>query len=100
MNPRGEVNTDPRRSLPAVDRLVRALEGLTGGPPLWALREAAREVLEAERERLGRPAPAPSHARAPPGPITRTPARAGGPARPPPPPRLHPAGAPPAPHPR
>ena len=41
---------DPRRSLPAVDRLVRALEAVTGGPPLWALREAAREVLEAERD--------------------------------------------------
>jgi L-seryl-tRNA(Ser) seleniumtransferase len=55
MNSGDEVKTDPRRSLPAVDQLVRALGGVTEGPPLWALREAAREVLEAERERLGRP---------------------------------------------
>src|SRR5688572_26024762 len=55
MNPRDEVKADPRRSLPAVDQLVRALDAVTGGPPLWVLREAAREVLEAERERLGRP---------------------------------------------
>jgi L-seryl-tRNA(Ser) seleniumtransferase len=54
MNSGDQVKTDPRRALPAVDQLVRALGGVTGGPPLWALREAAREVLEAERERLGR----------------------------------------------
>jgi L-seryl-tRNA(Ser) seleniumtransferase len=53
MNSRDEVKGDPRRALPAVDRLVHALDEVTGGPPLWALREAAREVLDAERERLG-----------------------------------------------
>ena len=60
MNPRGEVKSDPRRSLPSVDRLVRALDASDDPIPPWALREAAREVLDAERERLGRevgPAP-------------------------------------------
>jgi L-seryl-tRNA(Ser) seleniumtransferase len=57
MNPGGQVKGDPRRSLPAVDRLVRELAAGSGGPPLWALREAARDVLDAERGRLGRAAP-------------------------------------------
>ena len=53
MNSRDEVKSDPRRSLPAVDRVVRALEGIASGLPVWTLREAAREVLDAERARLG-----------------------------------------------
>jgi L-seryl-tRNA(Ser) seleniumtransferase len=76
MNSRSEVNTDPRRSLPAVDRLVRALEGLTDGPPLWALREAARETIEAERERLARTPPEQSDAGSERDLIARTRARA------------------------
>jgi L-seryl-tRNA(Ser) seleniumtransferase len=76
MNSPGEVNSDPRRSLPPVDRLVRALEGVTGGPPLWALREAAREVLEAERDRLGHTPAEPAAAGSEPDLIARTRARA------------------------
>jgi len=53
MNPRPEVKSDPRRSLPAVDRLVRDLEASGGELPVWARREAARQVLDAERARLG-----------------------------------------------
>src|SRR5262249_9296437 len=52
MNPRDEVKSDPRRSLPAVDRLIRALERVSVDLPVWTLREAAREILEVERERL------------------------------------------------
>ena len=53
MNRSPEVKSDPRRALPAVDRLARDLEGAGDGVPLWARREAAREVLDAERARLG-----------------------------------------------
>ena len=53
MNSRDQVKAEPRRSLPAVDRLIRALERVAEALPLWTLREAAREVLEAERARLG-----------------------------------------------
>jgi L-seryl-tRNA(Ser) seleniumtransferase len=62
MNPRPEVKSDPRRSLPAVDRLVRGLEALDSELPAWALREAARQVLDAERQRLGDGAAADLHA--------------------------------------
>src|SRR5262245_287144 len=57
MNPRDQVKSEPRRGLPAVDRLIRALEQVAGDVPLWARREAAREVLDAERARLGGAAP-------------------------------------------
>ena len=57
MNPRDPVKAEPRRSLPAVDRLIRALERVASEIPLWARREAAREVLDAERARLGGAAP-------------------------------------------
>jgi L-seryl-tRNA(Ser) seleniumtransferase len=56
VNPLNEVNSDPRRALPPVDRLLRALEEQAGALPLWARREAAREVVEAERARLSKPA--------------------------------------------
>jgi L-seryl-tRNA(Ser) seleniumtransferase len=44
------VNSDPRRNLPAVDRLVR--EVLRGSPelPEWAVRIASRQILEMARE--------------------------------------------------
>src|SRR5262245_48598200 len=62
MNPGGAVKSDPRRALPGVDRVVRALESADGSAPLWALREAARDVLEAERDRLAGAAPEPAQA--------------------------------------
>jgi L-seryl-tRNA(Ser) seleniumtransferase len=47
-----EVKPDPRRALPSVDRVVRALEAGWPSLPVWAAREAARAALTAERERL------------------------------------------------
>ena len=46
------VNSDPRRNLPSVDRLIR--ESGLKRPDLaeWARRFAAREIVEAARERL------------------------------------------------
>ncbi|MDJ0849017.1 MAG: L-seryl-tRNA(Sec) selenium transferase [Myxococcota bacterium] len=53
MEPELPVKTDPRRALPAVDRLARqAGEGRTD-LPRWALAQGARETLDRERERLG-----------------------------------------------
>jgi L-seryl-tRNA(Ser) seleniumtransferase len=47
-----EVKSDLRRALPSVDRLLRELGKRSDAAPAWAQREAAREVLEAERARL------------------------------------------------
>jgi L-seryl-tRNA(Ser) seleniumtransferase len=47
-----KVKIDTRRSLPAVDRLARELERAHPELAAWTLAEAAREVLERERERL------------------------------------------------
>jgi L-seryl-tRNA(Ser) seleniumtransferase len=44
---------DARRSLPAVDRLAQALAGRRPDLPAWAVLEASRSVLAAERTRLG-----------------------------------------------
>ncbi len=46
------MSTDPRRGLPSVDRLLRALEGRAPGLPGWALREGARRALAAARSAL------------------------------------------------
>jgi L-seryl-tRNA(Ser) seleniumtransferase len=54
VNPTPEVKSDPRRAIPAVDLLLRGLEEEAGDTALWARREAAREVLDDERARLGR----------------------------------------------
>ena len=63
MNSGRSVKPDPRRSLPAVDRVVEAL-GL-GRPelPVWAAREGARTALAAARARIsagGQVSPAPT----------------------------------------
>jgi L-seryl-tRNA(Ser) seleniumtransferase len=55
MEPQRQVKADPRRALPGVDRLVRRAREAPGGAsglPEWALVEAARVLLAAERERL------------------------------------------------
>lgn len=44
------VNTDPRRGLPSVDRLVQAAVSAAPDLPLWAIRAAARARLGALRE--------------------------------------------------
>ena len=47
-----EVKSDPRRGLPSVEKLARAAQA--AGEPLvdWALRDAARAVVDQERERV------------------------------------------------
>ncbi|HXK21520.1 MAG TPA: L-seryl-tRNA(Sec) selenium transferase [Myxococcota bacterium] len=58
MNSEGLVKPDLRRSLPSVDRLVRALETSAPGFPRWAALEAAREALsEARTAMSGEAAP-------------------------------------------
>jgi L-seryl-tRNA(Ser) seleniumtransferase len=52
MDPRPQVKSDPRRSLPAVDRLARSLRETSPDLPDWAAREAARRAVAEERERL------------------------------------------------
>ncbi len=52
MDPKEKVKQDARRSLPGVDRLARALAQHRPDLAGWALPEAARRVLAAERERL------------------------------------------------
>jgi L-seryl-tRNA(Ser) seleniumtransferase len=47
------VKPDPRRALPAVDRVVEALGVAHPELPLWASREAARRVLSGAREQIG-----------------------------------------------
>jgi L-seryl-tRNA(Ser) seleniumtransferase len=53
MKPKPEVKSDPRRALPAVDRLMRLLREVRADLPEWALAEAVRASLREERERLG-----------------------------------------------
>jgi L-seryl-tRNA(Ser) seleniumtransferase len=48
-----EVNPDPRRGLPSVDRLLRELRGEHPELADWALAEAARRELAEAREALG-----------------------------------------------
>lgn len=43
------VNSDRRRGLPSVDRLIREVALHSPGLPVWAVRRAAREILQAER---------------------------------------------------
>ncbi|MEN8182587.1 MAG: L-seryl-tRNA(Sec) selenium transferase [Myxococcota bacterium] len=52
MDPGSQVKEDPRRSLPAVDRLVGALREAAPGLPAWALGTSARRVLDAARQTL------------------------------------------------
>jgi L-seryl-tRNA(Ser) seleniumtransferase len=55
VNPRPEVKPDPRRSLPSVDRLAKALRGAVPSIPEWAATEGARQALGELREALGIP---------------------------------------------
>ena len=49
-----EVKVDPRRGLPAVDRLASAVRDLAPDLADWAIAAAVREALDLERERLTR----------------------------------------------
>ena len=46
------VNTDPRRALPSVDRLMRKIAEIKPGLPDWAVQVAAREAVETAREEI------------------------------------------------
>jgi L-seryl-tRNA(Ser) seleniumtransferase len=59
MEPSGEVKPDPRRGLPAVDRLVDRVRVAAPDLPEWAVVAGAREALERERERLAAGAESP-----------------------------------------
>jgi L-seryl-tRNA(Ser) seleniumtransferase len=48
------VNSDPRRNLPSVDRLVRSVRAKTGKIAEWAIRGASRDVLARAREEMSR----------------------------------------------
>lgn len=48
------VNSDPRRKLPSVDRLIREVEGKTLDIAEWAIRSASKSVLEQVRAQLSR----------------------------------------------
>jgi L-seryl-tRNA(Ser) seleniumtransferase len=53
MEPTSEVKPDPRRGLPAVDRLAARVREAAAELPDWAVLTAVRETLESERARLG-----------------------------------------------
>ena len=52
MKPKPQVKPDPRRALPAVDRLMRSAREARGDLPEWAVGEAVRATLRGERQRL------------------------------------------------
>ena len=54
-----EVKPDPRRVLPAVDRLVDVVAADRPELPSWAVLEGVRRALEEARERLSESSPAP-----------------------------------------
>lgn len=54
------VNSDPRRSLPSVDRLMRQVLARRADLPHWAVRRAARDELETLRGRTKSAAEVPS----------------------------------------
>jgi L-seryl-tRNA(Ser) seleniumtransferase len=55
MEPKPQVKPDPRRGVPAVERLLRRLRRAHPELPEWAAADAVRSVLQEERERLAPP---------------------------------------------
>lgn len=55
MEERGEVKRDPRRRLPAADRVIRQGKAEAPGLPDWAVAAGARRALEQARRRLAGP---------------------------------------------
>lgn len=49
-----KVNSDPRRNLPPVDRLIREVASQAPELADWAIRRAARDVLETIRDEISR----------------------------------------------
>ena len=60
-----EVKPDPRRVLPAVDRLVEAVAAERSDLPTWAILEGVRRALVEARERLSESASAAASSDAP-----------------------------------
>jgi L-seryl-tRNA(Ser) seleniumtransferase len=54
MDPTRQVKPDPRRGLPAIDRLLRELASSHPEMPEWAVAAASRSVLSGTREALSR----------------------------------------------
>jgi L-seryl-tRNA(Ser) seleniumtransferase len=52
MDPERKVNSDPRRNLPSVDRLVREVWLVSPGLAEWAVVRSAREAIETARDHL------------------------------------------------
>jgi len=52
VNPEGKVKSDPRRSLPSVDRLINEINGLRPDLPVWARTSGARQALSEARKRI------------------------------------------------
>jgi len=49
-----KVNTDPRRNLPSVDRLIRAVQAAEPDLAEWAVHSTAKSILEVARKGLAR----------------------------------------------
>ena len=49
-----KVNSDPRRILPSVDRLIRKVAAAAPDLPEWAIRRAARVAIDELREQFSR----------------------------------------------
>ena len=52
MEERGEVKRDPRRRLPAADRVIRQVQAEAAWLPVWAVAAGVRRALEEARRRL------------------------------------------------
>ena len=55
MDPSSQVKSDPRRAIPAVDRLARSVREAHPELPGWAALEGSRRAVAEERERLSAP---------------------------------------------
>jgi len=60
MDPSPQVKSDPRRAIPAVDRLARSLREAHPELPGWAALEGSRRAVAEERERLSAPGSGPA----------------------------------------
>jgi L-seryl-tRNA(Ser) seleniumtransferase len=54
MDRKRTVNSDPRRNLPSVDRLIQSAQAKNPNLAEWALRGASKDVIESVREQMSR----------------------------------------------
>ena len=66
MDSERKVNSDPRRRLPSVDRLIRDVRGMDSEIPEWAIARTSRELVAAARREMSLTDPSD-----PPGSMTR-----------------------------